>query len=245
MTGKCPGTGSTKFGILSALYFLFLFFQSISCSISSLPLSRYHNEMINQSQLIAIIILVGLITFLISFIQTGTPEKVVLIYAGIISSIIGLIILVFDSLLWKIKFIYPWFVQTPNLNGKWKVDAKFYFLSAENSPIEVQGDALIEQNYSSLYLEIIWKDGYKTEFYESTTLAISGKTKKHHSFRVFYKLTDKQGNIDIRDAMMAFDLPGRLFQNSPKTFTINYSTHTRDRHDGTMIFKKLEEHKSS
>ncbi len=220
--------------------------------------------MINRFQISAIVILINIITIAIYWFQSGIFELNVLWNSGINTTIATIVFVIFNSYLWRFPIFYPWLVEIPDLNGKWKVeDSEFEFIKRDSiqgilntgntnliskekikdiyEKTKVKGSAVIDQNYSSFYLEIDWDDKCRTKFIEGVPLIVDRRnTKNYYSFRAVYNFINSRKEIKMRDSVMAFDLPKKLFQNSPNELIIYYSTHTEDKHHGIMKLKKTE-----
>jgi len=39
---------------------------------------------------------------------------------GIVGTVVGVVLGAFDRWLWKVRWLHPWFVETPNIGGTWK-----------------------------------------------------------------------------------------------------------------------------
>jgi hypothetical protein len=171
----------------------------------------------------ALVLLVGVITALVSYFTSGRVEGAILFNFGVIAAIVGLLLIIFDVLLWKLPLLYPWFVDIPNLNGSWKVTARILQPGAAKAESD-QGEASIEQSHSGIYMSIIWGDKSETEFFEAAPLAVSGTRTKRCALSSFYQFKKKGTERVTRSAAMAFDVPAKLFKNRPDRFTIFYTT---------------------
>ena len=48
-----------------------------------------------------------------------------------VTGVVGLLLLLFDQYLWRIPFLYPWFVDVPNIRGVWKAEDRSNWINPE------------------------------------------------------------------------------------------------------------------
>ena len=189
----------------------------------------------NRFQLNALVLLIGIISVGVSYFRSGVIESAILFNFGTITSILAVVLIVFNTLVWKWRFLYPWFVSVPNLNGTWTVKGRFrgsgpsVAVAHDND----EGEAIIEQTLSNIYLMINWKDTTEMQFVEAAPLAVSGVRTRRCALSAIWRVNGPCGSL-TRSAFMSFDVPGKLFANRPSQFTVFYST-TDDRH-GELTF---------
>ena len=190
----------------------------------------------NRLQHQALVLLVGIVSAVVSYFRTGVVEAAVLFNVGIVAMIVALILMLFDSFLWKLRYFYPWFVPVPNLNGPWSVKARFR-QPRSTEVREDTGKASIEQSNSDFYVRVDWEGGGVSEFIEAAPLVVSGHRTKRCALSPTYKVKDRTGGtVSTRSAFMSFDVPGTLFANAPGAFTMYYSS--TDEHHGELDFTK-------
>lgn len=80
-----------------------------------------------------------------------------------LSMVSGLIVVflgVFDRWIWRIPYLYPWFVSTPNLRGTWKGQINSSWKdpnSGKNIP-PIEAYLVIEQTFSSIQVRLITRE---------------------------------------------------------------------------------------
>jgi hypothetical protein len=84
-------------------------------------------------------------------------------WMGPLGSVVGVLMLLlagFDKWLWRLKFLYPWFVDVPNINGTWKGELVSTWTDPKTGqhvpPIEVY--LLVKQTFSTLQMRMMTKE---------------------------------------------------------------------------------------
>ncbi len=180
--------------------------------------------MVNKWHQQAIILLIGITAFIVSLFKGNTPEGAVLSNFGIISSVVAIVLIFFERVLWRIPLLYPWFVSVPNLNGSWNAQANITFPGNPETTKNDAGTLVFEQSYNEIYMQITWSDNSIMEFFEATPLAISGHRTKHFALTAIYQYNPNDGKKITRSTFMSFSIPSKFLKNIPITFTIFYST---------------------
>ena len=84
---------------------------------------------------------------------------------GAVVGALMIILLVFDKWLWKLRFLYPWFVSIPKLNGTWKGTLLSSWKNPETEqtvpPIEAY--IAIRQTFSTLNIRLMTKESHSVQ----------------------------------------------------------------------------------
>jgi len=77
-----------------------------------------------------------------------------------VSGLMVLLLGVFDRWAWRIPFLYPWFVSTPNLRGTWKgqIDSSWKNPGSGKRIQPIEAYLVVEQTFSSLQIRLFTKE---------------------------------------------------------------------------------------
>jgi hypothetical protein len=79
---------------------------------------------------------------------------------SMVSGLMVFLLGVFDRWAWRIPFLYPWFVSTPNLRGTWKgqINSSWRDPSSGKMILPIDAYLVIEQTFSSLQVRLFTKE---------------------------------------------------------------------------------------
>jgi hypothetical protein len=184
-----------------------------------------------------IVILIGIITFGITFWRGTTPDINVLLYAGTIVAVLGGAWFCFDRLIWRWTILFPHLVSVPCIHGKWNGDG-YIAVPPETNPVAYKiTNTDIEQRYSGLKITITFEDKTVSTFQEMASVAVSGEETKVCALNALYKNTQPGKATQFRSANMSFDAKAE-WRERPKEITIHYST--TDGVIGKLELKKVK-----
>lgn len=79
---------------------------------------------------------------------------------GVIITVLGFALLLFDKWAWSIRAIHPWFVDRPYIQGTWKGVLKSTYIDqqTEEATPPIEAYLVIRQSFSTIYLRLITRE---------------------------------------------------------------------------------------
>ena len=73
-----------------------------------------------------------------------------------VSGVVAVALSLFEGLLWRIPWLYPWFVKVPNIRGTWKVVLVSDWVNPETGerPEPIQAFMVVRQTYSTISMRL-------------------------------------------------------------------------------------------
>lgn len=183
----------------------------------------------NQYQQKGLLLLIGGLTLLVSFVVSGTTEVVVFRYFGIIAVVLSALLFLFDRVLWRWRLLYDWLVPSPDLNGVWKGSGHESVLKAGNDGKLIVGEEsletqamTIEQTFADIWLSIKWSDGSISRLKNPVPYSVSGRKAKTLTFSGVYDYQSAPNIIRPRNVIVTASMETGVFRNRPSAVTITY-----------------------
>jgi SMODS-associating 2TM, beta-strand rich effector domain len=107
--------------------------------------------------LVTIIAAVWAVAMLIGGI--GTPAGMWRLFSTVTGSV-GVLLLVFETYLWRLPFLHPWLVAVPNLRGVWKTEIRSNWVNPETNQgiAPIKAYMVVRQTYSGVSMRLITKE---------------------------------------------------------------------------------------
>lgn len=183
----------------------------------------------NQYQQKGLLLLIGGVILLVSFVVSGKTEVAVFRYFGIIAVGLSTLLLLFDRLLWRWQFLYDWLVPSPDLNGVWKGSGHESVLKVgsdgkliiEEESLETQA-MKIEQSFVDIWLSITWSDGSISRLRDPVPYSVSGRKAKTLTFSGVYDYQNAPNTTKPRNVIVTASMETGVFRNRPSTVMITY-----------------------
>ncbi len=174
----------------------------------------------DRLHLIVLVVLVLLLNLAVSFVRGQPIDPSPLFFSAAVATLLGIIILFFDLWLWRLPFLYPWFVSAPNINGTWKVCGSVVNPISGKRSKEQFGKMTIKQTFFTIRFQIEW-DGYgksKTLMAEKLAVGKEGMC----SFSALYEFESSKNISDAKTHRAGIFFHSN--ERAPKAITLRYST---------------------
>ena len=130
----------------------------------------------NKHQLTAIVFL-AIVIFILNlgfdhFNSVSIPIPDILKLAGSVSTALWILIIFFDKWGWKLPALYPWFLTTPDISGKWRVQGIFRYPDLQEVKKNM-GWVTVNQRFSTISMSVDWVDGGATRFHSRVPYSTS------------------------------------------------------------------------
>jgi SMODS-associating 2TM, beta-strand rich effector domain len=173
----------------------------------------------NRWHLLAIVLAVGVINFGISF-WNGVPfDLTSLLNSSLVAAFLGGFLLLFDWWLWRIPFLYPWFVQVPCIRGDWEISGDINWIEP-NQTQKIPGQLSFKQTYFSIWAKIEWEDGAQMNFLMKAPIA--ARAEGFCAFTAIYEIDPKKSGKSPNTRRAGFFF--HTVEQFPNDLAIFYST---------------------
>jgi len=125
--------------------------------------------LLTQRQL-TVLIFIGAVTWLTSlFLQGVSVDLSWLKSLSGVGTVVSFVLWVFDSWIWRLRLLHPWFVAQPNIRGTWKSEIHSTWINPEtDQPLPgIEAYVVVRQSYSCITIRVFTRES------ESLTLAAS------------------------------------------------------------------------
>ena len=113
-----------------------------------------------SSRQISPLIVLGIALWVLGLLLTGADVTLsgnLLRPIGPVLFTVGIVLTVFDLWLWRLRILYPWFVDRPDLRGTWQATfVSSYVRPGESEPVgPAEALFVIRQTFSSLHIRML------------------------------------------------------------------------------------------
>ena len=145
-----------------------------------------------------VIFLAAAVWFVAALIMDVPVDQAWVKPLGIASSVVVLLLLVFDALLWK--YLPFALVRVPKLGGTWKAKMQSSFKGEGGQPTELECFLLIRQTYSSIHIEMLFP---KSESVSTSASIVrsDGTSELWYSYRSEAHSLDRTNNAPHKGAV--------------------------------------------
>ncbi|SEL08344.1 hypothetical protein SAMN05216262_105167 [Colwellia chukchiensis] len=185
--------------------------------------------MAKKTKVLLFVILVGVLTAVISYFKSGEWNLFTLLQAGLIATVLNIIVLLYDHYGWRMLLL-KYAATSPNIRGTWKFEEPRIFSLSKLCKYEHLngGFLIVKQSDSHILVNILWDGDEPSELrIESPTsvnqdrCSFSGLFVEHpnestHSFGAFITFSSKYPDKFVLRYRTDHDVTGEITARNRK-----------------------------